>query len=211
MEVVVDFIEGDPDQPLVVGCVYNAENMPPYVLPKNKNISGIKSYSTKGGSGYNELAFDDTKDKELFRQHAQKDMLTKVLNDETREIDNTRTSTIGKDEKLIIKNKRATEISKDETLEIGGKRTTKISGNESLTIKGSTTIKDNMGVKIESKKSIELKVGPNTVKIDATGIKINGINVDIKASAMLTSSGGAMATHKAGGIMTIQGALVKIN
>ncbi|MFT7310091.1 MAG: type VI secretion system secreted protein VgrG [Paracoccaceae bacterium] len=211
MEVVVDFIEGDPDQPLVVGCVYNAENMPPYVLPKNKNISGIKSYSTKGGSGYNELAFDDTKDKELFRQHAQKDMLTKVLNDETREIDNTRTSTIGKDEKLIIKNKRATEISKDETLEIGGKRTTKISGNEALTIKGSTTIKDNMGVKIESKKSIELKVGPNTVKIDATGIKINGINVDIKASAMLTSSGGAMATHKAGGIMTIQGALVKIN
>ena len=74
MEVIVDFLEGDPDRPIIVGCVYNADNMPPYALAGQKNIAGLKSNSTEGGGGYNEFIFDDTKGKELIRTHAQYDM-----------------------------------------------------------------------------------------------------------------------------------------
>ena len=59
MEVVVEFLEGDPDRPLVTGAVYNDKNMPPFDLPQKKTISGVKSYSTVGGGGYNSLTFDD--------------------------------------------------------------------------------------------------------------------------------------------------------
>jgi type VI secretion system secreted protein VgrG len=80
-EVVVAFLEGDPDQPLIVGRVYHAENMPPYGLPGAKTISGVKSKTYKG-SGYNEMIVDDTPGKELVRIHAQKNMSTKVLHDQ---------------------------------------------------------------------------------------------------------------------------------
>jgi type VI secretion system secreted protein VgrG len=81
MEVVVDFLEGDPDQPLVIGTVYNDDNMPPYELPEKKNIAGWKSDTTEGSGGYNEIVFDDTKDCELIRTHAQKDQEETVEND----------------------------------------------------------------------------------------------------------------------------------
>ncbi|MCH5373787.1 MAG: type VI secretion system tip protein VgrG, partial [Planctomycetes bacterium] len=72
-EVIVDFLEGDPDRPIIIGRVYHAENMPPYGLPGSKNLYGIKSNSTKGGGGYNEYVFDDTKGNELVREHGQFD------------------------------------------------------------------------------------------------------------------------------------------
>ena len=73
MEAVIEFLEGDPDRPLVVGTVYNDEYKPPYELPDKKTIAGIKSDSTKGGNGYNEWNFDDTKKSEKIRMHAEKD------------------------------------------------------------------------------------------------------------------------------------------
>lgn len=80
-EVVVSFLEGDPDRPLVVGTVYNGDNAPPYHLPEKKAISGVKTDSTKDATGYNELSFDDTKDSELIHVHAQKDMTSVVEQD----------------------------------------------------------------------------------------------------------------------------------
>lgn len=81
-EVIVEHLEGDPDRPLVVGTVYNGDNKTPYSLPGEKNLGGIKSNSTKGGGGYNEWVFDDTKGSELIRGHGQKDLEFKILNDE---------------------------------------------------------------------------------------------------------------------------------
>ena len=80
-EVVVDFLEGDPDRPLITGAVHNAEQMPHYELPDDKNKVYFKTNSTKGGDGYNELMFDDTDDEERLFLHAQKNMDTRVLND----------------------------------------------------------------------------------------------------------------------------------
>ena len=82
-EVVVDFLEGDPDQPIIIGRVYNAAQMPPFDLPGKAVISGVKSNSTKGGGGFNEISLDDTKGKELVHIHGQYDMTTVVEHDES--------------------------------------------------------------------------------------------------------------------------------
>ena len=89
MEAVVEFLEGDPDRPLVVGTVYNDDNKPPYVLPDKKTIAGIKSDSTKGGNGYNEWNFEDKKGSEKITVHAEKDLDTTVRHAETRTIGET--------------------------------------------------------------------------------------------------------------------------
>jgi type VI secretion system secreted protein VgrG len=94
MEVIVEFLEGDPDQPLVVGTVYNKDYQPPYDLPGEKNLAGWKSESTEGGGGYNELVFDDTKGSELIRIHAEKDMETTIENNDDQTVKNDRTITV---------------------------------------------------------------------------------------------------------------------
>jgi type VI secretion system secreted protein VgrG len=123
MEVLVEFIDGDPDRPLVVGCVYNKDNMPPYKLPggDNKNISGWKTRSTEGGSDedYNEFVFDDTRDKEVIRLHAQKDLDTHVEHDEKRVVDNDRVTEIKHDDKLTVTNDLVIEAKNTITIKVG--------------------------------------------------------------------------------------------
>ncbi len=94
-EVVVDFIEGDPDRPLITGCVYNGEQMPHYTLPDEKTKTYIKTNSTKGGQGHNELMFEDLAGKERVYIHAQKDMDVRVLNDSKSRIFGNRHQVIG--------------------------------------------------------------------------------------------------------------------
>lgn len=93
-EVIVEFLEGDPDCPIVTGCVYNGDAMPPYSLPSKEAISGIKTNSTKGGQGYNEWSMDDTKGSEKIVLHGQRDMEAKIEND--------RTTTIVHNDKLSV-------------------------------------------------------------------------------------------------------------
>jgi type VI secretion system secreted protein VgrG len=83
-EVVVDFIEGDPDRPIITGRVYNAAEMPPYGLPGSATQSGWKSNSSPGGGGYNELMFEDKAGEELVNFQAQKDHALLVKNDRSK-------------------------------------------------------------------------------------------------------------------------------
>lgn len=110
MEVVVEFLEGDPDKPLVTGCVYNGANDPPYPLPANKTKSVFKT-DTHQGSGFNELSFEDQKDEELIYMHGQKDQIIEILND--------RSKTIGRDETNAIGRDRSQSVGQDETLNVG--------------------------------------------------------------------------------------------
>jgi type VI secretion system secreted protein VgrG len=115
-EVVVDFLEGDPDQPLIVGRVYHAESMPPWGLPGKKVVSGFKSDSTKGSGGYNEISMDDTKGTELINVHAQYDQQKKVEHDERVNVGNDRTEQVGRDETISIGHDRTEKVGHDESI-----------------------------------------------------------------------------------------------
>ena len=103
-EVLVDFINGDPDQPIISGAIYNADLMPPYSLPGKKTQSGIKSQSTKGGSAdtFNELRFEDEKGKELLFFQAEKDHELNIKNNQKDNVGNDRLTTIGNNETVNV-------------------------------------------------------------------------------------------------------------
>jgi len=138
-EVIVEFLEGDPDRPMVTGRVYNADNMPPYALPANQTQSGIKSRSTPDGSpdNFNELRFEDKKGSEQVYLQAEKDLVTYVKNDETRTVDHDRVQEIKNDETIKVGGFRTETVAKDETVTIDGARTEKVANNETITIHGS--------------------------------------------------------------------------
>ena len=140
-EVVVDFLEGDPDQPIVIGSVYNAECMPPYALPANKTQSGIKSRSSLGGSpaNFNELRFEDKKGHEQILLHAEKNQDIEVENDETHWVGHDRTKTIDHDETTAVKHDRTESVDNNETITIHGNRTETVDKNETITVSGNRT------------------------------------------------------------------------
>jgi len=139
-EVVVDFIEGDPDRPLVVGSVYHGANVPPYALPGEKTKSTIKSNSSSGGGGFNELRFEDKKGSEEIFLHGQKDWNILIEHDKNQEV--------GHDETLRIGHDRDKRVDNDETDSIGGNLTIEVTKNVtetvgedmSLSVSGSSTV-----------------------------------------------------------------------
>ena len=135
-EVIVGFLEGDPDQPIIVGSVYNADNMPPYTLPDNKTQSGIKTRSSMGGgaANFNQILFEDKMGSEMLTIHAEKDQTHAIENDDTQTVGHDRTTTIDHDETREVKNNRTTTIDVDETKTVKGKETITITGNQTLEI-----------------------------------------------------------------------------
>jgi type VI secretion system secreted protein VgrG len=147
MEVLVDFLEGDPDRPLVVGTVYNGKNTPPYALPENKTRSTIRTSSSKNSDGFNELRFEDAADSEEIFLHAQKDFNEVVLNNhstsvkanQTNSVDGNQSETVGGDQSMSVKGKRTKTVDKDETTTVHGKRTETVDKDEKITITGKRT------------------------------------------------------------------------
>ncbi|MDP5240084.1 type VI secretion system tip protein TssI/VgrG [Uliginosibacterium sp. 31-16] len=135
-EVVVEFLEGDPDRPLITGSVYNGEQMPPYELPANMTQSGIKSRSSKGGTpeNFNEIRFEDKKGEEQVFIHAEKNQDIEVENDETHWVGRDRKKTIDHDETVLVKHDRTETVGNNETISIGVNRSETVGSNESIAI-----------------------------------------------------------------------------
>src|SRR6267142_1665491 len=140
MEEVVDFLEGDPDQPIIVGSVYNADMMPPYPLPDEQTKSTTKTMSSKGGDGFNEIRYEDKKGSEQVFIHAERDMDVRVKNDRREWIGQDRHLVVKRDKEeqverdrhLIVKRDRVEKIERDQSLQVTGKEATEIGGSKSL-------------------------------------------------------------------------------
>ena len=135
-EVIVEFLEGDPDRPIVTGRVYNGDNAVPYGLPGNQTQSGIKSRSTKGGSAgnFNELRFEDKKGSEEVHFQAEKDLNTLVKASESHTVGSDRTISVGHDETHTVSNDRTKTVVNNETVTVGVDRTETVGNNETITI-----------------------------------------------------------------------------
>ncbi|ENM5797465.1 type VI secretion system tip protein VgrG [Vibrio mimicus] len=136
-EVIVSFLHGDPDQPIITGRTYHATNTSPYPLPANKTRTVIRT-DTHQGEGFNEIRFEDQAGQEEIFVHAQKDQNNVVNNDETTKVGHDRSENVGHDETITIGNNRTETVGSNETITIGNDRTETVGGNEVVTIKGNT-------------------------------------------------------------------------
>jgi type VI secretion system secreted protein VgrG len=213
-EVLVDFIHGDPDRPIVIGSVYNGSAMPPYDLPANATMSGVKSRSSKGGDGFNEIRFEDKKDEEQIFIHGQKNQDINIKNDCF--------ETIGNDKHLVVENNRNEEvkadhvekIGKDRQLSITGKEVKEVTGDLALTVDGdvaevfnknhSMQVTDDSNINgtniyIEATTKIVLKVGSSSISIEKGGIIIKtGSDIELDAGAKIEIKSGADTKIDAG-------------
>jgi type VI secretion system secreted protein VgrG len=197
-EVLVSFIQGNPDFPLVTGAVYNGQNKLPFTLPGEKTESGFVTRSSSKGSvdeGHR-LSFNDKKGEELLTIVAQKDLSLKVKNDAS----------------TIIAANRSTELTKGNdrlVLKEGDLHTNLNNGNYVLKVAGGGSVKTDKALTLESSQSIELKVGSNTLSLSTSGISINGTTVKIEGSTSAELKG--MTTTVSGTTLTtIDGQLIKI-
>ncbi len=217
-EVIVDFLEGDPDRPIITGRVYNADQMPPYALPDEMTKSTIKSYSTKGGGGLNEIRFEDKKDSEQVLIQAQKDLhiwVEKdrkewigqdrhliVTRDKMEEVDRDchenlkrdRVETIGRDHHLGITGKQAIKVTGSRSLAVTGDCNEQFSANYSKQVTANCYIKG-MNVVVEGMTGLTIKVGGSYVSINPAGVQITGPMVMINSGgAALSGSAGALVS-----------------
>ncbi len=133
MEVVVQFAEGDPDRPMVTGCVYNGENRAPEALPDARTRAVVRTRSTPGGGGYNELSFEDRAGAELVHLRAQRDLDEAVLHDQTTRVERDRVLRVGRD--------RAASVGGRDALDVGGDRVVTVERDDSLTVEGDLSLR----------------------------------------------------------------------
>ena len=198
-EVIVDFLEGDPDQPIITGRVYNADAMPPYELPREQTKSTIKSNSSKGGGGFNELRFEDAKDKEQVFVHAERDMDVRVKND-SREW-------IGQDRHLIVKQDQIEQVEGDKHLTVKGDHNEKVNGT--ISVQAGMDMQEKVGMKhaldagmeihlkagmnvvLEAGMSITLKAGGGFIVVGPAGVTISGVPILLNSGGAAGSGSGA--------------------
>ena len=228
-EVIVDFLDGDPDRPIITGRVYNADKMPPYKLPDRKTVSTLKSRTVgKAGSypeaeeppkasepGFNELRFEDAGGKEEVFLHAQRDRKTWVRLDHDEKIGRDQSQRVGRDRKAAVHRNQSLEVETgDETRKVSkGSRKTTINGDDKLKVeKGDYLVTVSKGkAVIEAKQSIELKVGQTSIKLTPAAIEMKAMNIKIDAKTALAAKGGLTTDLKAGMSFTINGMIVMIN
>ncbi|ENM6575306.1 type VI secretion system tip protein VgrG [Vibrio fluvialis] len=196
-EVIVSFLNGDPDQPIVTGRTYHATNTALYTLPDNKTKTVLRT-ETHQGQGYNELSFEDQAGSEQIYLHAQKDFDGLIENDHT--------SVIKHDKHLTLENDRFTQIKNNQHLTVGGESRESVTGNRTLMVEGSlhvktgsvwvnesgteVHIKAGQKVVIEAGSEITVKAGGSFVKVDPAGVHLSGAGVNLNSGGSPGSGSG---------------------
>jgi len=220
-EVLIGFLEGDPDHPIVVGRVYNATQAVPYKLPDHKTRSTWKSNSSPGGGGFNEIMFEDLQGQELVWEHAEKNRRRLVKNDETITIGHDRQKLVkndeyertlgnlkvyvGKDQDIVIKQDKRERVEGNSHLRIWGKRNQKIDGTSSLTVKGDRQELVGKNHALAAGEEIHIAAGTAlvieaskdlTLKGPGGFIRINQSGIIIRGKQVLINSGGSPGSGK---------------
>lgn len=201
MEVVVHFIDGNPDNPVVTGSVYNSQNMPPYALPDEKTKSTIKTSSSIGGDGYNELTFEDGAGREQIIVHAQKDFNKTVLNNQTRSVGANDSTSVGGNQSLSVTGNRTHSITGNEDITINGSQKITIIGGTTgdgqtinggqLGITGKYKLDASEHIEVQAPDYILLTVGDTFIKIEPSQITLqaaDGARVVLSPDSALMAS-----------------------
>ncbi|WP_434673129.1 type VI secretion system tip protein VgrG [Pseudomonas sp. R1-15] len=186
-EVIVSFLEGDPDRPIITGRVYNAEQTVPYDLPENATQSGMKSRSSKGGTpaNFNEIRMEDKKGAEQLYIHAERNQDIVVEVDESHSVGHDRTKSIGHDETVIIGNNRLRIVKQEDILSVGQRKTDSIS----------------QSYVIEVGENLRLVCGESILELNASGqINLTGVQISFYASGDAEfNTGGVLHLNNGGG------------
>ncbi len=220
-EVVVEFLEGNPDRPLITGRVYNGTHMPPWDLPDRATVSGVKSRSSKGGAAANanELRFDDAKGSEYVWLQAEKNFHQWVKNDSFDTVERDRWTETKRHSQHLIVEKYAMEIGKTATLKVDQDVSAKLGADFSLQVTGALGAKVDGAIDVKGAAAIALTAGAaldidagQTIKITGgSSVHVKGLGVVIDGATSLTIKAGSGSVVLDAGGVTITGALVKIN
>lgn len=205
-EVVVEFLEGDPDRPIITGSVYNGDNKPPYDLPANQTQSGIKTRSTKSGTrdNYNEIRFEDKKGSEQLYIHAERNMDTRVENCQTLNVDVDRTVNIGKDDKETVNGDRERKVDGKEDVTISKDWTqtvTEGNWNTTVSIGEWQHVSHGVGITAASK---DISVSAMSGILNLTGVNsvamnsFGEISIHTPQNMMITALAGITVSAPAG-------------
>ncbi|MGF6190756.1 type VI secretion system tip protein TssI/VgrG [Serratia sp. 2723] len=189
-EVIVEFLNGDPDQPVIIGRTYHANNLPPGNLPATKTQMSIRSQTHKG-EGFNELRFEDEKDKEEVFIHAQKNMAIRVLNSKDERVEYNRSSSIGHDEELAVANDRKVTVEGNQHQKITGNSLAMTEGDLGVQVKGDLaqkisgvfSVDSNGDLTLQSSSKLTLRVGGSLVVVHAGGVDIKGPSINLNSGA----------------------------
>ena len=233
-EVVVDFLEGDPDHPLITGRVYNEINKPPYDLPNKATISTFKTNSSKGGEGFNEFRFEDKKGEEQIFIQAEKNMDIRVKNDRFETIGHDRSLVVENDKKEHIKNERHEQVDSHHMEKITGDRNLKVEGKEAKEVGGSLSLKvsgdviEQFGANhseqvsgdyflkasniiIEGTTNVTVKVGQSYIAIESGGIKIGTMGtLELEAQSTVSVKGTAGITIESPATVDVKGSMTTV-
>jgi len=213
-EVIVDFLEGDPDQPIITGRVYNADQMPPYALPGDQTQSGVKSRSSKSGGSdnFNEIRFEDKKGSEQVVVHAEKDMQVTIEHDRTESVGNNETIKIGKDRTESVGGNESITVDKNRSETVNGNESVSISGTRSLSVTKDETI-DISGKRSDSvTKDEEVSIGESRTQSVGKDDKLSvgkTLTIDV-ADSITLKTGDATITMKKSGDIEIKGKNITI-
>lgn len=229
-EVIVDFLEGNPNRPIITGRVYNGAQVPPYDLPANKTQTGIKSRSTKGGSGstFNEIRMEDKKGEELLYLHAEKDRRAVVENNNTESVGNDESTTVGHDQLVDVEHVRTVKVGKDHSESVGEKQEITIGADRSLAVGGGLeeSVGEDMKLSVSGDLTEEMggdrsiSIGSDwTVKAGSKGKLLIGKDfvllakkIAIEASDEISLKvGSASITLKKSGDVEVKGMNVKVD
>jgi type VI secretion system secreted protein VgrG len=207
-EVLVEFLGGDPDRPVIIGRVYTNLQKLPYGLPANKTQSGLKSNSTNRTGGYNELMFEDAAGRELVRIQAERNLEKLVKNDENARIGNNRTTVVQNIDDLTVRNNRIKRVINNETIEVGINRTTTVGQIDKTTAgtKHHVEIGNGATSTTHTNGKIVFTTGHGatiTMEGDVITLEANLIHVKSRSGTEVASSGGDVWIHG--------GPMVKIN